>query len=155
MPNVPVSIINPDERPLVPARSLIPDPNNPGQYTGEFRANQVGTWQVEVAIPDARGEITPDTDKLVARLDVVLPNLEAQHPEQDVALLKNLIRDTGGTYLTADDAESRIPDLLMNKGEQFVVNEWPETLWDRAWVLYALVGLLSAEWLTRKLLKLA
>jgi len=31
----------------------------------------------------------------------------------------------------------------------------PHELWDREWVMYLLVGLLSAEWLTRKLLKLA
>lgn len=155
LPSVPVSIINPQERPLVPERKLVQDPNNKGQYIGDFRANQVGTWQIELAIPDAKGEIDGDADQLIARLDVVLPNLEADHPEQDVALLKNLVRDTGGSYLTSDEAATKIPELLMNKGEQFVVNEWPETLWDRSWVLYVLVGLLSAEWLTRKLLKLA
>ena len=38
--------------------------------------------------------------------------------------------------------------MLVDKGR-------PSPLWDRAWVLYLLVGLLCAEWITRKLLKLA
>ena len=48
-----------------------------------------------------------------------------------------------------------LPKLLPNHGEEFLVDERLRTLWDRDWVLYALVGLLSVEWLTRKLLKLA
>ena len=38
---------------------------------------------------------------------------------------------------------------------EFLVDERLRTLWDRDWVMYLLVGLLSVEWLTRKLLKLA
>jgi hypothetical protein len=45
--------------------------------------------------------------------------------------------------------------LLPNRGEEFLIDERLRTLWDRTWLLYLLVGLLSAEWLTRKLLKLA
>jgi hypothetical protein len=45
--------------------------------------------------------------------------------------------------------------LFPNRGYRVVIPEEPRTLWDMKWVMFLLVGLLSAEWLTRKLLKLA
>ena len=64
--------------------------------------------------------------------------------------------ETGGTYLPLNDQVAiDLPRLLPNHGEEFLVDERLRTLWDRDWVLYLLVGLLSVEWLTRKLLKLA
>uniref|UniRef100_A0A7C2NTT8 Uncharacterized protein n=1 Tax=Schlesneria paludicola TaxID=360056 RepID=A0A7C2NTT8_9PLAN len=74
---------------------------------------------------------------------------------QNVTLLKDLVRDTGGEYLPIARAEAALPDLLPNRGEPFTIDERLRTLWDRSWVMYLLVGLLSVEWLTRKLLKLA
>ena len=67
-----------------------------------------------------------------------------------------LATDSGGAYFPLDDQTAvELPKRLPNHGEEFLVDERLRTLWDRDWVLYVLVGLLSAEWLTRKLLKLA
>jgi hypothetical protein len=70
-------------------------------------------------------------------------------------LLSQLAELTGGAYLPIRDAESALPPLLPHRGELFKVDERLRTLWDRQWVLYVLVGLLSLEWLSRKLLKLS
>ena len=155
--SVTVKIVAPNGRELVPARILTKDANRPGQYVGDFRASELGTYRIDVAIPDDAGDVNPDNPAttLSEKIDVLLPNLEADHPEQNAKLLTSLVRDTGGRYLTLDQVEQELPELLPNKGEEFVINEWPEILWDRNWVLYLIVGLLSAEWLTRKLLKLA
>jgi len=155
--SVAVRIVAPNGRELVPARTLTKDANRPGQYVGDFRASQLGTYRIDIPIPDDSGDVNPDNaaTTLTEKIDVLLPNLEADHPEQNAKLLTNLVRDTGGRYLTLDVVEDKLPPLLINKGEEFVINEWPEILWDRNWVLYLIVGLLSAEWLTRKLLKLA
>lgn len=155
--SVAVRIVAPNGRELVPARIMTKDANRPGQYVGDFRASQLGTYRIEIPIPDDSGDVNPENTAttLTEKIDVLLPNLEADHPEQNAKLLTNLVRDTGGRYLTLDAVEDKLPPLLNNKGEEFVINEWPEILWDRNWVLYLIVGLLSAEWLTRKLLKLA
>ena len=85
-----------------------------------------------------------------------LPNLEFDHPEQNEPLLRALARkETGGAYLTLDQVASELPKLLPDRTTERIQYDFPRTLWDRQWVLYLLVGLLAAEWLTRKLLKLA
>lgn len=52
-------------------------------------------------------------------------------------------------------AHKEIETLFPNRGFKVEVDEKVRTLWDMRWVMFLLVGLLSAEWLTRKLLKLA
>ncbi|MEO2034815.1 MAG: VWA domain-containing protein, partial [Planctomycetaceae bacterium] len=145
--SVAVRIVAPNGRELVPARIMTKDANRPGQYVGDFRASELGTYRIEIAIPDDSGDVNPENPAttLTEKIDVLLPNLEADHPEQNAKLLTNLVRDTGGRYLTLDQVEEELPGLLTNKGEEFVINEWPEILWDRNWVLYLIVGLLSAE----------
>ena len=106
--------------------------------------------------PQAKRSVTASTDKLTDKLDVSLPNLETSNARQNVQLLRALATESGGTYLQLDERTAvELPKLLPNHGEEFLVDERLRTLWDRDWVLYLLVGLLSAEWLTRKLLKLA
>ena len=85
---------------------------------------------------------------------VLLPRLEDESLSQNVKGLKELARDTGGQYLALEEAE-QIPALLPDQGEEFLVDERLKTLWDQAWVFFLLAGLLAAEWLTRKLFKLA
>jgi hypothetical protein len=85
---------------------------------------------------------------------VTTPKLEDENIRQNVRLLTELARDTGGQYLSLAQA-AELPSLLSNRGEQFYIPERLRTLWDRDWVMYLLVGLLSVEWLTRKILKLA
>ncbi len=142
-------IYDPSGRPLLPPMKLLPDRQRPGQFVGDFRLSLPGTYRLELTIPDS-------TDKLSEKLDVSLPNLETANARQNVQLLRALADETGGAYLQLDEnTAAALPKLLPNHGEEFLVDERLRTLWDRDWVMYALVGLLSAEWLTRKLLKLA
>ena len=85
-----------------------------------------------------------------------MPNIEFDHPEQNEQLLRSLARkETGGTYLRLEDAAAELPQFLPDRSTEKVRYDNPVPLWDRGWVMYLLVGLLSLEWLTRKLLKLA
>ena len=142
-------IYDPSGRPLLPPMKLLADRQRPGQFVGDFRLSLPGTYRLELTIPDS-------TDKLTEKLDVSLPNLETANARQNVQLLRALADETGGAYLPLDESTAAaLPKLLPNHGEEFLVDERLRTLWDRDWVMYVLVGLLSAEWLTRKLLKLA
>jgi len=146
---VPFDVFDPSGRPVTALGRMQRDKERPGQFTGDFRAGLPGTYRVVVR-PDQEGK-----EQLVAKIDVVLPNLESDDPRQNARLLTDLARDTGGQYLRLDDAAAKIPGLLPNSGEEFLLEERLRTLWDREWLMYLLVGLLSLEWLTRKLLKLA
>lgn len=142
-------IYDPDGRPQLPPLKLVPDRQRPGQFVGDFRLSLPGTYRFELLVPDS-------TDKLTEKLDVSLPNLETANARQNVQLLRAMADETGGKYLPLDESTAAaLPKLLPNHGEEFLIDERLRTLWDRDWVLYVLVGLLSAEWLTRKLLKLA
>lgn len=145
---IPLVIYDPSGKPLSPPRKMVKDPARAGEFTGDFRVSLPGVYQLEVAIPDSR-------DHLHEEITVTLPKLEDENTRQNVKVLSDLARDTGGAYLTLAEAAEKIPELLPDRGEQFDIPERLRTLWDRDWVLYLLVGLLSLEWLTRKLLKLA
>jgi hypothetical protein len=146
---VTMEVYDPTGKPLTPPLTLLADKTRPGHYGGSFVAALPGNYKLELDIPES-------TDQLKGSISVRLPNLEFDHPEQNEQLLRALARkETGGTYLKLDEAAARLPSLLPDRTIERIRYDNPHELWDRAWVMYLLVGLLSAEWLTRKLLKLA
>jgi hypothetical protein len=146
---VTMEVYDPTGKPLTPPLTLLADKTRPGHYGGSFVAALPGNYKLELDIPES-------TDQLKGSISVRLPNLEFDHPEQNEQLLRALARkETGGTYLKLDEAAAQLPALLPDRTIERIRYDNPHELWDRAWVMYLLVGLLSAEWLTRKLLKLA
>lgn len=146
---VPLEVFDPTGKALTPAPTLLRDKTRPGHYGGSFVALAPGTYKLQLPIPDSN-------DELKGSLSVRLPNLEFDHPEQNEPLLRAIARqETGSVYLPLSEAAARLPALLPDRSTQRVEYDLPRELWDRQWVLYLLVGLLSLEWLTRKLLKLA
>jgi len=145
---VPLQVTDPSGRPLVPPLLLQRDPNRPSEYTGDLLAALPGRYKLELPVPDTRNTLSGE-------VSVLLPALEMAELRQNVPALAQLADATDGEYLPIADAAGRIPDLLPNMGQQIIIDQQLRELWDRQWVLYLLVGLLAAEWLTRKLLKLA
>lgn len=145
-----LEVRDPSGRPLSPAVDLIADKTRPGHFTGAFVATLPGNYSLELPIPESK-------DQVKDSLSVKLPNLEFDHPEQNDQLLRSLAsqRAGGGRYLRLDEAAALLPQLVTDRSTQKVQFDFPRTLWDKQWVMYVLVGLLSLEWLTRKLLKLA
>jgi len=148
-PHVDLEVYDPRGKRLIPALRLFADKSRAGQFTGSFPANLTGRYRLELPIPDS-------TDQVVDYVQVEMPDLEFVKQEQDVAQLQRLATvEFGGKYLTLSEAERSLPDLLPDRGTKKLQYDVPQPLWDREWVLYVLAGLLSVEWLTRKLLKLA
>jgi hypothetical protein len=145
---VPMQVTDPTGRPLVPPLLLQRDPNRPAEYTGNLLAALPGRYKLELNVPDTRNTLTGE-------VAVLLPALEMAELRQNVPALTQLAEATGGAYLSVEEAAAGIPALLPNMGQQIIIDQQLRELWDRQWVLYLLVGLLGAEWLTRKLLKLA
>jgi hypothetical protein len=148
--SVELNVFDPHGLPLSVPRTLNRDRDRPRQYWADFRASVPGTYRILV-----RPQPDDEKQNLSAKIDVVLPNLEFDNPRQNAKLLADLARETGGKYLTLENAAAELPALLPDRGERFAVDEQLRALWDRQWVLYLLVGLLGLEWLTRKLLRLA
>ncbi|MFT5322858.1 MAG: hypothetical protein ACI8P0_000701 [Planctomycetaceae bacterium] len=141
-------IFDPAGRPMIPPVRLQRDSNRTGQFVGSFRVSSPGVWRIDVPIPQSG-------DQLSEKIDVVLPNLETDNARQNAQLLRLIAEDTGGAYFPLGEAAAEVPKRLPNRGEEFQIDQQLKTLWDREWLMYLLIGLLSIEWLTRKLLKLA
>ncbi|MGD9854008.1 MAG: hypothetical protein AB7U20_03570 [Planctomycetaceae bacterium] len=143
-----INVFDPRSRPLIPAPVLRQDPNRPAEFVGDFRVTTPGRYRLELPVPDSSETVTGE-------VAVTLPKLEMESLQQDVAQLRALVQETGGAYLTLDEVASKLPDLLPNRGQTFVLDQQVIELWDRRWVMFLLVFLLSLEWLSRKLMKLA
>lgn len=143
-------VTDPNGRATFPAGlEMKPDPAQPGQYAANFRAAVPGRYQVKLMLPDGDQGLT-------TTVEVALPQLEQMNPQQNRALLVKLADETRGAYFTVEEAAAGLPKLFKTSAAESVpIDERLRTLWDRTWLLYLMVGLLSAEWLTRKLLKLA
>lgn len=133
---------------MIPEPKLYPTSTARGEYVGDFRATELGWYTIKLPIPGTESYREES-------VQVVNPGLEDTDTEQAVAKLADLARQTGGRYFSIDEAAKELPALLTDKHKIVPVDQQIETLWDRQWVLYALVAVLSVEWLTRKLLKLA
>jgi len=65
-------------------------------------------------------------------------------------LLAELAQQTGGQYVALRDAQ-RLPDLVPRAAERKPPQRAAvEPLWDRAYVLLLIAGLLSIEWSLRR-----
>jgi hypothetical protein len=143
-----IEVYDPTGKPMVPAPVLKRDANRREEYVGDFLATLPGRYKLELAIPESR-------ERTAADISVTLPALEMAELRQDVQTLKKLVDGTGGEYLSVEEAAEKLPRLLPNMGQEIIIDQQLRELWDRQWVLFLLVALLGAEWLTRKLLKLA
>lgn len=143
-----VSIIDDQGRPVSIPQVLRADPRRPGQFVNVFRPSRAGSYRVSVPIPES-------SDLLQASVEVYVPNLESEDPSQNVALLTKVTEQTKGAYLPLAESINRLPELLPDCSEPVVVDEQTRTLWDRQWLLYLIVGLLSAEWVLRRVVKLS
>jgi hypothetical protein len=143
-------VTDPSGRALFPAgQELKSEAAQPGHYTSNFRASIPGRYQIRVAVPGIE-------QALATTVEVSMPQLEQLNPQQNRALLTRIADETGGRYFTLEEAAAGLPQFFNTSAAQSVpVDERLRTLWDRLWLLYLMVALLSAEWLTRKLLKLA
>ena len=145
---VTLDVYDPRGRPIVPAPTLKKDSNRPSEFTGDLRVTMPGKYRLELPVPDSAETVKDE-------ITVTLPKLEMESLRQDVATLEAIAAETGGAYLSISDAVESLPEQLVNKGQTFVLDQQVDELWDRQWIMYLLIGLMSLEWLSRKLLKLA
>ncbi len=138
----------PDGKAMIPGPELIRDRVRLAEYVGDFRPSVPGRYRLEYVVPES-------TENLKLELDVKLPRQEAASLIQEVPVLKRLVDGTGGEYVSLSEAAEKVPAFLPHQGESIVIDQQIKELWDRKWLMFMLAGLLSIEWLTRKLLKLA
>jgi len=117
------------------------DPTAPGWFRGIFVPRKIGTYRVRL----------PDGSEALAQ--VRAPEIEFQEPHLDESSLRELAETTRGKYVRLWEAAS-IPDEIPDRRQTVVTTDEPIPLWDNWFSLSLLAGLLTIEWILRKLVRL-
>lgn len=121
--------------------------------TAEWSANwfpdRVGTHLVKVVDPQL---VVESEDLGTIAVDVIRPDDEFRNPDADHDLLVELAESTGGTVLDRDSLDS-LPSHLPNR-EILVENPIIVPIWNSGLVFFLLIGLLTLEWIGRRLLRM-
>jgi hypothetical protein len=138
---------------------LVADETRPGNFIGQFTVSSEGPYRIELAVPDA-----PD-EPLVKRITATVPDLEFADTRRNETLLAALAERTSGKYyettelaLAGGSGVPTVAALLPSRAEtQIRVGKPDEAFTERVnrTLLGVICGALCAEWLLRRLLKLA
>jgi len=129
-----------------------------GTFAGYFTARAEGGYELRVPVPGREDEV------LSRRVQVAPFGLEDKNPERNDALLSKLAADTGGRYYVGLPAAlgPRAPDPLVaqlpDRTKTIITPADPDRQQQQRWLgamMLVLCGLLSAEWLLRRLKRLA
>jgi hypothetical protein len=128
------------EQPL----TLTPVGGAPGRYEGAFAPGQAGTFKLGV-VAQREGK-TLGQDEL--RLVVEPRSVEQERPEQNVALLRELARSTGGRYFRPNEMAPLAAALPRGST---VSSHWTvREPWRTGWILAALIALAGLDWGLRR-----
>ncbi|MDZ7615824.1 MAG: VWA domain-containing protein, partial [Patescibacteria group bacterium] len=162
-PTVAMQVIAPGGR--VQNVTLQADPARAGSFVGQFTVLQEGDYRLELPIPES------DDERLTRRIMVRIPQLERENPQRNDALLERLAQgsrgDEGqsGVYyvgtaevLAPPPGKPSVVELLKDRTRTSIIPVAPSQDWQLrflAWMMALLCGLLFAEWLIRRLARLA
>ncbi len=136
-------VVTPLDIPGAPPRtvSLLPDAEVPGLYEGHYSPPQPGRYRVEANEGDR--SLANTTEFQVSGVESALASTELQ-----IDKLRRIAESTGGTYLGMPRIEE-LPALL-ERGRHLETYTTDLPLWDNAWMMMLLVGLMGLEWIVRR-----
>ncbi|RMG07053.1 MAG: VWA domain-containing protein [Planctomycetota bacterium] len=118
-------------------------------FEGVFKPVQTGHFVVRAEPSERLGA----HDVSEANFDVILPQLELQEPRMDAEGLERVAELSGGKYLRLDELAD-IVDEIKSLEEPILVDRNEIELWDNPWVFLLFFGLICAEWIGRKVVRL-
>jgi hypothetical protein len=158
VPEVAASLLKPDGTRAPLNLSKIKNADRDDMYIGQFTASQLGDHRIELRIPDA-------VDELLSRqVRVDAPRSETINPLRNDRLLNELTDKTDGEYYIgfADATSSRNRPALAKVVEPqdalTIIPGTPDRDFDErlmGWLMGLIVGVLSLDWLIRRLSRLA
>ena len=115
-----------------------------GEYTGEFRAEERGVYEVRVAA--RRADKTLGEDVAHVRVDDL--QVEFRGAEMRGDLMRRIATETGGRFYTPGTVSQLAEDLTYSPKTASVVDE--KELWDMPALFLGILMALSTEWMYRK-----
>jgi len=138
---------------------LIADESRPGNFVGQFTVSNEGSYRIELAPPEQADE------PLVKRITATVPDLEFAETRRNEELLTAIAARSGGKYYASPQlavaGDSALPpagELIESRAETKILRGKPDAAFAESlnrWLLGVICGALCAEWLLRRLLKLA
>ncbi|HZT42360.1 MAG TPA: hypothetical protein VFA07_09220 [Chthonomonadaceae bacterium] len=114
-------------------------------FTASYRPLRPGEYVASISLPGGTAKTLP----ALATFTVYSGQDEDTNRSADPALMRQIAAAGGGQTLHPQDVDS-LPESLRAAEEATIQTKEPQTLWDRAWVLATLLGLLTLEWLFRR-----
>ncbi len=159
--NVPAILLQPDSQRVPIVLRKVQDSAREGMYEAQFTATQAGDYRIEVTPAEGK-----DDELLTADVRVRVPALEIEHPQRNDALLKELTDKTGGEYYIGFNAamnrggagRATLASVIQPNDQTIYLPESVDSQFDQhlmGWLIALIVGVLSLEWLIRRLSKLA
>ncbi len=159
-PQVEASLITPEKLTLSVLLRSNPNAASPGSFGGNFVAGSEGEYRINLAIPES-----PDLDVLTTTVVATIPDLEKEKPHRNESVLAKIAKNTGGTYFKSpldltvepDNPESAA-QLIPPQDQETIIAGTFDRFFKRKfmmWVLGLLTTGLAAEWVLRRLQKLA
>jgi hypothetical protein len=125
---------------------LEPVVGQPGRFQGLLPTPPAGSVKLQLPLPG--GVVLEET------VSVTESRTELDDVRTRRDLLERLASASGGKVVRPESIQD-LTSLLPRNTETTVLTSPPRPLWDRQWVVILLVGLLGAEWILRKLVRLA
>lgn len=159
VPEVAANLLTPggQRRPLT--LTAVKDSIRGGAFAGQFLANQEGEYRVELPIPDSEAGET-----LRREVRARMPDLEVENPQRNDPVLTEMARLTGGRYFvgmaaaTDNSATPSWPDSMSPQDQETLVPLAADRTFEQrvmTWLMAWICGVLSWEWLLRRLTRLA
>ncbi|MBM3757983.1 MAG: hypothetical protein FJW38_28875 [Acidobacteria bacterium] len=123
---------------------LQPDPVQPGVYSGEYAAEQPGSYLVEFIASRALEQL--GTDTIAFRREDGLA--ESYHTEQNRELLERLSAETGGKYWKIEETKTLPEEITFS--EAGINTREIRDLWNLPAVFLLIAALRGGEWLLRR-----
>lgn len=124
--------------------TLLPDPQNPGQFASAWKAERTGAYLAEIVARRGDQEVSRDVVTF-RREDGVAENFRV---EQNRVLLERLSEQTGGNYYTPSNAKRLVDEVEFSEAGMSVRET--HDLWNMPLAFMLLLGLKSAEWMLRR-----
>ncbi|MEM8678120.1 MAG: hypothetical protein AAGF97_02090 [Planctomycetota bacterium] len=129
-----------------------------GNFMAQVSLSEIGDYRIEVPVPDS-----PDLEILTKSLRLRVPDREIENPQRNDAKLSELAELTGGVYLVAQPENlatttAELAARLEPQDQRTYVPGSPDRAFQQRLMLWYLVlfcGVLSIEWLIRRLNRLA
>ncbi|MFG0264084.1 MAG: VWA domain-containing protein, partial [Rhodopirellula sp. JB055] len=158
-PFVTAKLLAPDGK--IKDLKLTPAADSPrgGTYTGNFVATKSGGYEIQLAVGDAL-----DEQLLRQSVQVRLPTSELERPRRADDELMNLASATRGEYVPVDestsmsDVQATLSEAIVPQSQVTLLAGTPDsafTLRRNAVLMWLIASVLTFEWVTRRLHRLA